>query len=237
MLEYRRSAGMLPKGGGPEAVILCLQRGLPERAKRRHPYRQVGRMNGDLLSLNEAKAKTMVLTNFGLGAPQMAGLAEELIAWGARRLVSISMAGGIHPSLKSGDVVVCKQAIRDEGTSYHYLPPAKFVDGDTELAERLRANLESNGVPVQLGATWTTDAPFRETDLEVKQYQSEGVLTVEMETAALFAVAEVRGVQASSVFVAGDSLANGSWQAPADMRKLDGVFDRVYDAVIETLRG
>jgi uridine phosphorylase len=218
-------------------VILCLQRGLPERAKRRHPYRQVGRMNGDLLALNEAKGKTLVLTNFGLGAPQMAGLAEELIAWGARRLVSISMAGGIHPSIKSGDVVVCNRAIRDEGTSYHYLPAAKFVDGDAELAEQLRSNLERGGVSAQLGTTWTTDATFRETDLEVKQYQSEGVLTVEMETAALFAVAQVRVVQTSSVLVAGDSLAGGRWQAPADMRKLDGVFDRVYDAVIETLRG
>ncbi|MEX2161381.1 MAG: nucleoside phosphorylase [Anaerolineales bacterium] len=235
MLAYRQRAGMLPKGAGPEAVILCLQRGLPERVKRRHPIRSIGRINGDLYALHKAPGSLAVLTNFGLGAPQMAGLAEELIAWGARKLVSISMAGGLQPDLKPGDIVVCDRALRDEGTSHHYLPSAKFVDANGELAKDLTAALQARGIQVEVGATWTTDATFRETDVEVRQYQGEGIKTVEMETAALFAVAQVRGVQAASIFVVGDSLAGGEWRAPHDLRLLDRSFEVVYDAAIEVL--
>lgn len=236
MLAYRQKAGMLPKGNGPEAVILCLQRGLPERAKRRHPLNKIGRLNGDLFGLKATRNTVMVLTNFGLGSPLMAGLAEELIAWGAKRLVSISMAGGLQTDLSSGDIVVCDRAVRDEGTSHHYLPPARYVDGDGDLTANLRAELEPHG-RVRQGATWTTDATFRETDVEMDQYAAEGVLTVEMETAALFAVAKVRGAQAAAVLVAGDSLADGDWRAPQDNRALDARFDAVYDAAVTVLRG
>ncbi|MEX1248376.1 MAG: nucleoside phosphorylase [Anaerolineales bacterium] len=235
MLAYRQGAGMLPKGAGPDAAILCLQRGLPERLKRRHPLRQIGRLNGDLFSLHKAPGNLAVLTNFGLGAPQMAGLAEELIAWGARKLISISMAGGLQADLAPGDIVVCDRALRDEGTSHHYLPAAKFVEANAELVASLSSGVKARKVPSIVGATWTTDATFRETDIEVRQYQSEGVKTVEMETAALFAVAQVRGIQAASIFVVGDSLAGGEWRAPQDLRLLDRSFDIVYDATIEAL--
>jgi uridine phosphorylase len=231
MLEYRQRAGQLPASPGPEAVILCLQRGLPERLKRRHPYKQIGRLNGDLLSLKETDGRVCVLTNFGLGAPQMAGLAEEFIAWGAKRLVSISMCGGLQPGMKTGDIVVGDRAVRDEGSSHHYLPPAQYVDASRELADQLATALPKS----QRGATWTTDATFRETDLEVARYAADGVLTVEMESAALFAVAQYRGAQAASVFVVGDSLAGGEWHSPTKAGDLDGSFEVVYDAVIKML--
>jgi uridine phosphorylase len=235
MLEYRQRAGQLPAGPGPQAVILCLQRGLPERLKRRHPYKQIGRLNGDLLSLNKTGGRVCVLTNFGLGAPLMAGLAEEFIAWGAQRLVSISMCGSLQTDLNAGDVVVCDRAVRDEGVSHHYLPAGRDVDASAELASSLQAALTAAGAPPRRGATWTTDATFRETDVEVAHYAAEGVLTVEMETAALFAVARYRGAQAASVFVAGDSLASGAWQAPGDFKALDRSFDLVYEAAITAL--
>jgi uridine phosphorylase len=231
MLEYRQRAGQLPAGPGPEAIILCLQRGLPERLKRRHPYKQIGRLNGDLLALKETGGRVCVLTNFGLGAPLMAGLAEEFIAWGAKRLVSISMCGGLQPGLKTGDIVVCERAVRDEGTSHHYLPAAQYVDASRELADQLTTALPN----AQRGATWTTDATFRETDVEVAYYAAQGVLTVEMESAALFAVAQYRGAQAASVFVVGDSLASGEWHGPSQGNDLDDSFDGVYDAVIKML--
>jgi uridine phosphorylase len=231
MLAYRQQAGQLPAGPGPEAVILCLQRGLPERLKRRHPYKQIGRLNGDLLALKETAGRVCVLTNFGLGAPLMAGLAEEFIAWGAKRLVSISMCGGLQPQLKTGDIVICDRAVRDEGTSHHYLPSAQYVDASRPLADQLAAALPG----AQRGATWTTDATFRETDTEVAHYAAEGVLTVEMESAALFAVAQYQSAQAASVFVVGDSLAGGQWQAPGQGGNLDRSFEVAYNAAIKTL--
>lgn len=237
MLKYRQQAGQLPKGRGPEAVILCLQRGLPERMKRRHPHKQIGRLNGDLLALKETQGRVCVLTNFGLGAPLMAGLAEEFIAWGAKRLVSISMSGSLQPDLTTGAIVVCDRAVRDEGASHHYLPTAKYVDANPELTSGLVASLVGIGTQARRGSSWTTDATFRETDVEVAHYQSEGVLTVEMESAALFAVAQVRNAQAASVFVVGDNLSSGVWQGPADFKSMDLSFEKTYDAVISTLAG
>ena len=202
---------------------------------RRHPLKKLGRMNGDLYSLKKTSG-VAVLTNFGLGSPQIAGLAEEFIAWGAEQLVSISMCGGLQPDLHAGDIIVCNRAIRDEGTSHHYLPSEKFVGANDDLVKRLADTLTTAGLFPLIGTTWTTDATFRETDLEVRQYQSEGVLAVEMETAALFAVARVRRASAASVFVVGDSLAGGHWQPPTDLTNLDGVFGDVYDATIRAMQ-
>jgi uridine phosphorylase len=197
--------------------------------------RKVGRLNGDLFALKKTHA--MVLTNFGLGAPLMAGLAEEFIAWGAKRLVSISMCGGLQSNLGAGDIVVCSRALRDEGTSHHYLPSDTFVSASQALVSSLEASLAKRSVRFQSGATWTTDATFRETEAEVRHYQGMDIKTVEMETAGLFAVAQVRGAEAVSVFVVGDSLADGEWHPPQDFRVLDHSFDIVYDSVVEALDG
>src|SRR5690606_36671973 len=112
-----------------------------------------------------------------------------------------------------------------EDASQHYLPAAKTVQADSRLAAQLAAALAAAGAPARTGTTWTTDATFRETDVEVAHYAGEGVLTVEMETAALFAVAQVRGAQAASLFVAGDNLAPGALQAPSDFKLMDRSFE------------
>ncbi|HLB63385.1 MAG TPA: nucleoside phosphorylase [Anaerolineales bacterium] len=237
MIAYRQRSGLLPVMEAPSAVILCLQRGLPERMRGRYPLRRVARLMGDLYLLKRSRGAVAVMTNFGIGAPQMAALAEELIAWGARRLVSLSMAGGLLPELSAGAVVVCTQAIRDEGTSYHYLAPAKYVDADPGLVEDLARAFQSLGIPMTKGVTWTTDGAYRETMEEVRAYQAEGVNTVEMETAALFAVGKARGVQTATVCVVGDSLARLSWELPEDMGPVERGLAAAYAAAIEALSG
>ncbi len=237
MIAYRQRAGLLPAMAAPPAIILCLQRGLPERMRRSIPLRRVARLMGDLFLLKRSHGKVGVLTNFGIGSPQMAGLAEELIAWGARRLVSLSMAGGLQPDLSPGATVICTQAIRDEGTSYHYLPPARTVDADPALVEDLARGFRSRGTPFTMGVTWTTDGAYRETAEEVRAYQSEGVKTVEMETAALFAVGCARDVQTAAVCVVGDSLARLSWELPEDMSPIERGLEAAYTAIIEALAG
>src|SRR3989337_2653117 len=123
MIAYRQRSGLLPVMEAHSAVILCLQRGLPERMRGVYPLRRLARLMVDLYLLKRSRGAVAVMTNFGIGAPQMAALAEELIAWGARRLVSLSMAGGLLPELSAGAVVVCTQAVRDERTCYHALAP------------------------------------------------------------------------------------------------------------------
>src|SRR3989304_1853169 len=169
MIAYRQRSGLLPAMEAPSAVILCLQRGLPERMRGRYPLRRVARLMGDLYLLKRSRGAVAVMTNFGIGAPQMAALAEELIAWGARRLASLSMAGG--------------------------------------------------------GGA------------EGRAFQAEGVNTVEMDTAALFAVGKARGVQTATVCVVGDSLARLSWELPEDMGPVERGLAAAYAAAIEALSG
>jgi uridine phosphorylase len=233
MLAYRRSLGRLPDIAPPQSVILCLQRGLPERLRWPYPIRKVGRLIGDLYVLKRSGGKVAVMTNFGLGAPLISALAEELIAWGARRLISISLAAGLQPDLKPGDIVVCERALRDEGVSHHYLPPDKFVQADASLMESLVGALQSSGLPITRGDTWTIDTPYRETRDEVQQYQIEGIKTAEMETAGLFAIAQARGVQAASVLVVGDSLAGLRWDVPPDPRPAERRIEVAYAAAIK----
>jgi len=235
MLAYRRSLGRLPRIDPPQSVILCLQRGLPERLRWRYPIRKVGRLIGDLYLLKRSGGKVAVLTNFGLGAPQISALAEELIAWGTRRLVSLSLSAGLQPDLKPGDIVVCERALRDEGVSHHYLPPDKFVQADSQLVLGLVNALEGLGLPYSRGATWSTDAPYRETRAEVQQYQAEGIMTAEMETAGLLAIAQVRRVQAASVLVVGDSLAGLRWELPPDQLPAERGIEAAYAAVVRAL--
>jgi purine-nucleoside phosphorylase len=137
----------------------------------------------------------------GIGAPAVAAQLEVLICLGMREFLSIGTAGGLQPDQSIGDVVVLNGAVRDEGVSYHYLAPAATVEPDDSLTAALLERLLSARMSASEGITWTTDAPYRETAEEVAHYREAGVLTVEMEAAALFAVAEARRVALASAVV------------------------------------
>jgi uridine phosphorylase len=141
----------------------------------------------------------------------------------------------LQSDLKPGDIVVCDRAIRDEGTSHHYLPASKYVQAEPELVSRLANAIETSGRTCSIGSTWTTDAPYRETLEEVQQYQSEGVKTVEMESAGLFAIGQVRGVQTASIVVIMDSLANLKWEVPDRLDRIQSSLEIVYQAAIGEL--
>lgn len=237
MLAHRRRGGRLTIGTPPTGVVICLQRGLPERMRWRVRIRRLGRLMGDLYAVGSTAGRVGVLTGFGLGAPIVAAQADELIALGARQLVSIALAGGIADGLEPGEAVVPTEAIRDEGTSHHYLPPGRAIRADPTLANALAAALERRGAPVRRGLVWSTDAPYRETREEVAAYAADGVLAVDMELAALLAVAASRGVQAAGILVVGDSLAGGTWRPPERLDGMERALERAYRAAIEVLDG
>ena len=135
-----------------------------------------------------------------VGAPFAVLVAEQLFASGCRFLVSITSAGRIADLGEPPYIVLIERALRDEGTSLHYLPagaipfvpsPDPALLGRVETA--LRAALPGSGVTVHRGATWTTDAPYRETESAITGARAQGVLAVEMEAAALYAFATARG--------------------------------------------
>jgi uridine phosphorylase len=235
MLAHRRRGGRGPAHARLDAAVVCLQRGLPERLRWRVRLRRLGRLMGDLYAVRGTAASVGILTNFGLGAPIVAAQAEELIALGARRLVSVALAGGIQPDLEPGAIVVATGAIRDEGTSYHYLPPAESIAGDGQLADALAGALLAQGHEVRLGRTWSTDAPYRETREAVRHWAARDVLTVDMELAALLAVARARQVRAAGLLIVGDSLAGGTWRPPERLDAMERSLETAYRAAIEVL--
>jgi uridine phosphorylase len=124
-----------------------------------------------------------------VGAPFAVLVAEELFASGCRLIISITSAGQITPLGRPPYFVLIERALRDEGTSYHYLPPASYSVLRPELVDLVAATWADPALPLHIGATWTTDAPFRETGAMIAACRDAGILAVEMEAAALYALA------------------------------------------------
>jgi uridine phosphorylase len=116
-------------------------------------------------------------------------VAEQLFASGCRLLINVASAGQITDVGRPPYYILIDRAMRDEGTSYHYLPASAYVDADSKLIARAREVLGSAGHTLHVGATWTTDAPFRETEGTIAMRRAAGILAVEMEAAALYAFA------------------------------------------------
>ncbi len=125
-----------------------------------------------------------------VGASFAVLVAEELFASGCELLISITSAGQIISLAQPPYVVLIEKALRDEGTSYHYLPPSSYSYLHPELAKTMYYAWDNTHVPLYTGASWTTDAPFRETEEMITKCRESGILAVEMEAAALYALAK-----------------------------------------------
>ena len=138
----------------------------------------------------------------GVGAPATVSGLEVAIARGARRILFFGICGSLQPDLKIGDLFAVEEAIREEGTSYHYLPADAPARATREL-------LEAADMP--RGVVWTTDAPFRETRTKAARFAAQGVLGVEMEVSAVYTLAQYRGVEALALQVVSDQLVGEKW--------------------------
>lgn len=128
-----------------------------------------------------------------VGAPFAVLVAEQLFVSGCQFLISVTSAGQIAPIGPTPYFMLIDRALRDEGTSHHYLPPSVFSEADPALANRAFTALSSLPIAVHRGASWTTDAPYRETEDAISAARANGALAVEMEAAALYAFARARG--------------------------------------------
>jgi uridine phosphorylase len=162
-------------------------------------------------------------------------MTETLAALGTRRFINLGAAGGLQPGARVGELVVCDGAIRDEGLSHHYLPPARYVFPSSPLTSELATRLTALGHDYKVGPTWTIDAPYRETIEELRHYRDEGVLTVEMEAAALFAVAERRRLDAAAGFVLSDTLSEVEWTPDFGSGEILRGLDILVDAAVQVL--
>ena len=216
-VRYWVEHGVLPADHqAPRSVVMLYQRSVYDavRASDVSPFAPRGRRNTAFLDLqlfDSTGGDVGVVGGFGIGAPAAVATLESLAAIGVRNFVGIGTAGALRRGLATGDVIVCDRAVRDEGVSHHYLPPARFAAASPGLTARVHAALAAAGLAPTIASAWTTDAPFRETVVEARHYADEGVAVVEMEAAALFAVGTMRGIDVASAFSISDSLADGKW--------------------------
>ncbi len=159
----------------------------------------------------EFQDRKVAVCNPGVGAPLACVSMEELIALGCKKFVACGSGGVLDREILRGTVLVVESAVRQEGTSYHYLPPSREVEADRETIEDLIGVLNNHNIKYLQGKVWTTDAIFRETRDLVELRRQEGCLMVEMEASALLAVARFRGVKFGEILGAGDDVSGENW--------------------------
>jgi uridine phosphorylase len=153
----------------------------------------------------------------GLCAPLATIILEVLIAFGCRKFVACGSAGVLDSALAKGTVVVPCGAVRDEGTSYHYMPPGREIEAQHDVVQVIRSVLDTHKVTYRVGKTWTTDGLYRETKERIARRTAEGCITVDMECSAFLAVAAFRGVRFGQLFATGDDVSGDEW----DPRRTD----------------
>lgn len=151
--------------------------------------------------------ESIVLCQAPAGAPAAVQIMDWLIAYGVKKIISTGSCG-VLTDIPENAFLVPTRALRDEGTSYHYLPPSRFVELNKDVLSSIENTLSRLGLSYTECTTWTTDGFFRETRDKVEYRKSEGCSVVEMECAALAACAQFRGVQFGQVLYTADSLAN-----------------------------
>lgn len=154
------------------------------------------------------------------GAPASVELAEALMAGDVKKLVVFGEAGAIAPRLRIGHLLIPTFAIREEGTSYHYLPPDAPAKPSRIIYGKLKALLSREGFAYEEGGIWTTDAPFRETREKILRCRGKGALAVDMECSALFAVSKYRKAQCAAILIITDELYGRCWKTGFENKKL-----------------
>jgi uridine phosphorylase len=235
MLAYRKRLGVGPNFAPPTGTILCLQSDpLKDAAKRYRGRRKRGFM-ADFYLLKRLEERVGLAGNFGVGAPVTAALVEELAAFGVKRFVLVGICGGIGVSSRAGDLIIVGSAIRDEGTSAHYLPPSREVSASPALVLRLEQALAGAGHAYAVGKSWTTDAPYRERLSDLVRHRRDGALAVEMEAAGLYAAARELGVAACATLVVGDTISGSKWRLDHDQKLTRDALRTVVDASVKAL--
>ncbi len=210
---YEKEQGRYPDAEPPEGVILTFQKSLFNQILSEDGGEKITGLDEcfDLYYLEGSGGSIGVAGRFGIGAPAMALVVEELVEYGVESFLIIEYAGCLDPNMSMNDIVICDRALRDEGTSYHYIPDSRYVEGTDSFINSIEHTLSRLDITYHVGPSWTIDALYRESAEEVRQYLDEGVITVDMEAAALYAIGEYRDVDVGAMFVVSDFLSEDEW--------------------------
>lgn len=232
MLEYAKRVRGLSSFGVAEVCIGCFETRIFRRLIEKAGARKEDRWIDNKLYTFSIGGTSVNIRKFDWGAPAAVHNLELLIAAGAKYFIIFGGAGALQEDLEPGDLIVVRRAIRDEGTSYHYLPPSRTIEGSRLVLECLKRACEQLGARFRVGDVWTTDAFFRESRRLVERYKSWGVLACEMEAAALYAVSRFRGASTGLLLYVSDSVAGPSWRPFFFEDKVLEAIDRGIDVVL-----
>ena len=171
-----------------------------------------------------------------LGGPYAAGILEELIALGFTTFIACGGAGSLIEENEVGQIIIVDEAIRQERTSYHYLPPSRSVLLHPLGVHSIETVLKKENISCHVGKTWTTDAIYRETKNTIHKRKQEGCLTVEMECASFAAVAQFRGVYFGQMLYCGDDVSRQVWNSRGWITRKEirrSIYEWSKQAVIE----
>ncbi len=207
----------------PANCVLCFFNDVLQELYKRGVTKIIGNVMSSMGSFpiyeTELNGKKIALFNPGVGAPLATGFLEEIISLGGRKFIACGGAGVLDRKISVGHLLVPISAVRDEGTSYHYLPPGREIGANPSALSTLTNTLTNHNIKYLLTKTWTTDAFYRETKEKIKLRQLEGCLAVEMEASALFAVAEFRGVPLAELLYAADDVSDDIWDIRANKER------------------
>lgn len=223
LLEYDPSPGVIEPSRFrldtpfPERLVLCFFaeqiRGLVDAGIARPVATLNSEVGPNPVYTVDFEGTPIALIHPGLGAPFAAAVLEEAIACGARKVIVCGGGGVLDRAIAVGHLLVLEDAVRDEGTSYHYLPASRRAAAHPLAVAALTGVLEAHAIPFLVATAWTTDAFYRETPAKVQLRKSEGCLCVEMEASALFAVAQFREIVLGQLLYAGDDVSGLDWDS------------------------
>lgn len=206
----------------PEITISCFSHHLFEAMVAFFEPEEIARVGGangkQPIYAVEYKGKRFAFFESRVGEPACIGDFEDMIAMGLRKLILFGNCGVLDRTIEDCGIIIPTKALRDEGSSYHYAPPADSITVNHKYRHLFHEVLKEHGYSCVEGTTWTTDAPYRETREKVARRKAQGAICVEMECAGMQAAADFRKVDFFQFFYAGDNLDQPSW----DPRSLSG---------------
>ncbi len=201
----------------PEHAVACFFQDVISKLSQQHKATVIKHLRSEIgthpIYELDVEGKHLAVFHPGVGAPLAAGLLEEVIALGCKKFIACGGAGVLDGNIAVGHIIVPTTALRDEGTSYHYLPASREVSANPEAVAAIEKVLKAHNCEYVLAKTWTTDGLYRETAAKVQRRKAEGCIVVEMEAAAFFAVAQFRGVPFAQLLYGGDDVSSNEWDS------------------------
>ena len=174
-----------------------------------------------------------ILTQSLYGAPNAVILLEELVAFGVKKAVFLGYCGSIRETIGVGEVILPTHSIREEGTSYHYLPKGVSCHADGDIQSLVHKGLMESGIEPNVGTCWTTDALYRETAEKIRRYRSKGVLGVDMEISAVFCLGVYQNIRVGSAMVVTDTFSKSSWEGGFSSEKAGAMMRMVCKTIVK----